>query len=171
MQYRNKSSSTKQKEWEALNLVSLCKPLSIPLIINDDIKLAKRVNAAGVHLGGDDAPIIAARDELGKDAIIGASCYNSLQLAINAQNEGASYVAFGRFFPSVTKPDAVTSNIDLLKAAKKELTIPVIAIGGINAKNGKELVAAGADMLAVVEGIFSQSDITLATKQLEELYR
>src|SRR5512143_1807040 len=159
VQYRNKSGDESQRQWEAQDLVNLCRPLGVPLIINDDVQLAQQVRAHGVHLGKDDPHISEARAALGPNAIIGVSCYNDIECAVAAEKAGADYVAFGSFFPSTTKPKAVRAELSLLREAKKRLTIPVVAIGGITADNGAPLVEAGADLLAVIQGVFGQSDI------------
>ena len=170
VQYRNKGGDESQRQWEAQDLVNLCRPLGVPLIINDDIKLAQLVRAHGVHLGKEDPQIAEARKALGPNAIIGVSCYNEIERAIAAEQAGADYVAFGSFFPSSTKPKAVHADITLLCEAKKRLKIPVVAIGGITAENGKQLIEAGADLLAVIHGVFGQSDIRAAAERIARLF-
>lgn len=170
VQYRDKSQDNGRRLIEASELLGLCSRYGATFIVNDDVDLAAAVRAHGVHLGGDDAPLQEARRRLGRRAIIGASCYNRLDLAVRAQQQGADYVAFGRFFPSRTKPHAVQADTQLLKLAKRQLSLPVVAIGGITAQNGAQLVLAGADMLAVVEAVFSQPDVTAATKQLTQCF-
>lgn len=170
IQYRNKHGSAEQRQWEAGDLNNMCRPLGIPLIINDDVELAAQVMAAGVHLGKDDADIASARATLGPRAIIGVSCYNDINRAIEAEQAGADYVAFGSFFPSRTKPDAVKADIALLHEAKQKLSIPIVAIGGITADNGAQLVEAGADMLAVITEVFGQADIKAAAEQFSKLF-
>ena len=170
IQYRNKGGDAEQRQWEASDLNNMCRPLGVPLIINDDVELAVQVHAAGVHLGKDDADVAAARARLGANALIGVSCYNDIERAIAAELAGADYVAFGSFFPSRVKPDAVKAEIALLHEAKKRLSIPVVAIGGITADNGGELVAAGADLLAVITEVFGQADIKAAAERFAALY-
>jgi thiamine-phosphate pyrophosphorylase len=148
----------------------MCRPLGVPLIINDDVELAAQVMAKGVHLGKGDADIASARAKLGPNAIIGVSCYNDLDCAIDAEQAGADYVAFGSFFPSRTKPNAVKAEMELLRQAKQQLTIPVVAIGGINADNGAQLVEAGADMLAVITELFGQADVLGAAEKISNLF-
>ncbi|MDH3326271.1 MAG: thiamine phosphate synthase [Gammaproteobacteria bacterium] len=157
IQYRDKSSSAEKKYDLAVRLKKLCAGKAL-FIINDDVSLAKSVDADGVHLGKDDADIHKARQLLG-DKIIGVSCYNELSLAEKAQSEGADYVAFGRFYSSTTKPAAIQASPDLITAAKKSLSVPVIAIGGITVNNAGLLIEAGADAIAVVNGLFKQPDI------------
>ena len=137
----------------AKKLLELCHAHNTPLIINDNVELAEKIGADGVHLGADDGSISEARQRLGESAIIGVSCYNSLERAIEAENEGANYVAFGRFFTSNSKPLAAPAEIGTLTAAKKVLTLPIVAIGGILPKNGASLLNAGADLLAVIGGL------------------
>lgn len=160
IQYRAKNPVNALNE--ANQLVELCHRHNIPLIINDAVELALKVNADGVHLGKNDSELRIARSRLGKDAIIGVSCYNSVERALTAQENGATYVAFGRFFPSATKPLAPPADISTLTEAKKRLHIPVVAIGGILPHNGRELLQAGADLLAVVGGIFNRDPEQLA---------
>ncbi|MCU7885766.1 MAG: thiamine phosphate synthase, partial [Candidatus Thiodiazotropha sp. (ex Lucinoma annulata)] len=133
-------------------------------------KLARQSGADGVHLGKDDPSMAIARDELGEKAIIGISCYNQLELARQAAATGADYIAFGRFFASTIKPEAVQADLELLTDANKELELPLVAIGGITPENGAPLIAAGADMLAVIHGIFGQPDIQAASRRLCRLF-
>ncbi|MBT3198006.1 MAG: thiamine phosphate synthase [Gammaproteobacteria bacterium] len=170
VQYRNKHATRARKQWEITDLITLCRPLGIPLIVNDDINLALLTRADGVHLGADDGSIAAARKMLGDEAIIGASCYNSLARAQSAADAGASYIAFGRFFSSQSKPDAVKATPELLSEAKSVLSIPLAAIGGINSHNGSTLVEAGADMLAVIHAVFGAEDIEQGAAALAALY-
>lgn len=170
IQYRDKSSDRQKRLTQSEKLLDLCRRFSAYLIINDDVELASTIGADGVHLGQDDLDITRARAELGDQAIIGISCYNSLDLAIAAQEAGANYVAFGRFFPSSSKPQAVQAEIELLRAAKNRLQLPIVAIGGITSENGAALLAAGADMLAVIQGVFGQQDIRAAAEQFQKLF-
>jgi len=170
IQYRDKSDDPMRRQWEAADLSNLCRPLGVPLIINDDVELAGQIMAKGVHLGKDDADIASARRELGNNAIIGVSCYNDLEHAIEAEKAGADYVAFGSFFPSPTKPNAPRADIELIRQAKQKLSIPVVAIGGITADNGAPLVEAGADMLAVISNVFGQADIAAAAERIAKLF-
>lgn len=170
VQYRDKQHPAAQRERTAAALAELCQRQGTLLIINDDIGLAAHVGAAGVHLGQGDATPAEARDLLGDHAIIGVSCYNRLEPARQAQAAGASYVAFGRFFPSTTKPDAVQAHTALLTEARRELELPIAAIGGITPENGATLVAAGAHLLAVVHGVFGQTDIEAAARRYTALF-
>ncbi len=170
IQYRDKSADEEKRLAQCEKLLDLCRRHSAYLIINDDTELASTIGADGVHLGQDDLDIVTAREKLGNQAIIGISCYNRLDLAIAAQNAKADYVAFGRFFPSSTKPQAVTAEIDLLLEAKRKLQLPIVAIGGITSENGAPLIAAGADMLAVIQGLFGQQDVRATAEQLQKLF-
>jgi len=171
IQYREKRMSNAWREDIALRLQVLCRERGAPLIINDDVKLARRINADGVHLGRDDVALADARQMLGPGKIIGVSCYADLKRARQAEQQGASYVAFGRFFLSGTKPDAPQAPVDILSQAKAVLQVPVVAIGGITADNGEPLIKAGADMLAVVQGVFGQPDVTQAAQKIAALFR
>jgi thiamine-phosphate pyrophosphorylase len=137
-------------------LVKLCHRHGVPLIINDDVELAVQSGADGVHLGKEDGHVAAARKRLGPEAIIGISCYNSVERAVEAEREGATYVAFGRFFPSSSKPLAAPAQIETLRQAKSALHIPIVAIGGILPGNGASLLEAGAELLAVIGGVFDR---------------
>lgn len=152
VQYRDKNPI--DAPFLARELVKICHHYNVPLLINDDIELAVLVGADGVHLGKEDGAIAQARKRLGKDAIIGVSCYDCVEQAITAQTQGATYAAFGRFFPSNSKPLAAPAHIETLRQAKRALTIPIVAIGGILPENGSQLLASGADLLAVIGGLF-----------------
>ena len=159
IQYRDKSNNPQKRFQQATILCSLCEQYQAVSIINDDIELAKAVNAHGVHLGKDDASLTKARQTLGDNAIIGISCYNNLPLAINAEKNTADYVAFGAMFSSSTKPEAIKTNIDIISNAKRQLSIPVCAIGGITDKNIQQLIQQGVDMTAVISSLFASNDI------------
>ena len=152
VQYRDKYP--KDAPLLAKDLLKVCHEYQVPLIINDNVELAAKVAADGVHLGKDDGSITQARQRLGQRAIIGVSCYNSVETALEAEQQGADYVAFGRFFTSSSKPLATTADIDTLRTARQMLTIPIVAIGGILPENGGQLLNAGADLLAVIGGLF-----------------
>jgi len=170
IQYREKHLPREERGREARALATLCHERDVPLIINDDIELAAACGAAGVHLGQDDAPVSRARRRLGQRAIIGVSCYNRMERARTAAGANASYVAFGRFFPSKTKPGALQAQPALLKQARREIRLPIVAIGGITPENGAELVHAGADLLAVIHGVFGQTDISAAARRYAALF-
>jgi thiamine-phosphate pyrophosphorylase len=151
-------------------LAAVCRQNRALFIVNDDVELAAAVAADGVHLGKDDSAFNAARRRLGPTAVIGVSCYNALENALLAQTMGADYVAFGRFFPSSSKPSAALAPPELLTRARAALHLPIVAIGGISAQNGGSLVAAGADMLAVIDGVFGQADIRAASRAISALF-
>ena len=159
VQYRNKTGSDAERQRDATALTALCHQFDAFLIINDDIELAQRTSAGGVHLGQDDEALAIARSKLGTAAIIGITCHDSLKLAIDAADQGANYVAFGRFFPSTTKAMAPPADLKLLRQARQALKLPVVAIGGINIDNAAQVVAAGADCLAVCHDIFAPADL------------
>lgn len=169
LQYRDKSNDVARRRNEATALQNLCARFGVPLIINDDVTLAAAVGAAGVHLGEDDIDIVSARAQLGGNAIVGVSCYDSLQCARELAQCGASYLAFGSFFDSPTKPAARRATPDLLIAAR-EFGLPLVAIGGITAENGASLIRAGADYLAVISGIFGATDKAIAARKYVRLF-
>lgn len=170
IQYRDKQSPKKLRTDQARSLQALCQQTRIPLIINDDVDLAVQVGAAGVHIGQDDVCLEEARTRLGEQAIIGVSCYNSLQLARDARTGGADYVAFGSFYPSAIKPTALRADLDLLREARRTLDLPLCAIGGITPNNGRLLVAAGADMLAVISEVFGTGDPQVAARAFAPMF-
>lgn len=158
VQYRDKSADSARRKDEAAELLALCRAHDVPLLINDDLELAATIGADGVHLGKDDPDLASARTRLGNHAIIGCSCYNSLERAVGAQAAGFDYVAFGRFFTSRTKPLAVQATTALLESARQQIELPIVAIGGITTENGGELLRAGASLLAVINGLFGKAD-------------
>ncbi|MHB8448784.1 MAG: thiamine phosphate synthase, partial [Rudaea sp.] len=163
IQYRDKSTDRLRRRDEALELAGLCARHLVPLIINDDVDLAAEVGSAGVHLGADDTDIVAARTRLGGHAIIGVSCYGSLERARTAIAAGADYLAFGAFFPSPTKPHARRATADLLRAARP-LGKPLVAIGGITPDNAQPLIDAGAAFVAAISGVFAAADVGSAAR-------
>lgn len=164
VQYRDKSDEPARRRAEAAALQALCRRHAVPFLINDDVELAAAVDADGVHLGRDDQDIAAARHRLGEHRLIGVSCYNRFQLAQAAAAQGADYVAFGSFYPSPTKPKAVRAQPELLRRARRELALPVVAIGGISPENGAALVHAGADMLAVISAVCASAEVEAAAR-------
>ncbi len=170
IQYRNKIAAPEKRLEQALALRALCETRGATLIINDDVDLARAVAADGVHLGRDDASIASARVRLGASAIIGASCYDSQQLAEAAVAAGADYVAFGSFFPSTTKPDAARAGLSLLSTAKARWKVPVVAIGGITPANAGALIDAGADAVAVISALFDAPDVAATARSFVSLF-
>jgi len=170
VQYRDKSNDVALRHEQASELLALCREFGVALIINDDLRLASLVGADGVHLGREDSSLREARLILGPGKIVGVSCYNDLQQAIAAQQGGADYVAFGSFFASPTKPAAIPAPLELLRLARHELSVPLVAIGGITLDNAGLLIAAGADALAVISAVFDSPDIRAAASGFTELF-
>ncbi|WP_019398858.1 thiamine phosphate synthase [Pseudoxanthomonas sp. GW2] len=170
LQYRNKAASAALRQEQAAALQALCARAGVPLLVNDDAALASEIGAAGAHLGEDDGALAAARALLGPHAILGASCYDSLQLAREAVAAGASYVAFGAFFPTTTKVVTRRATPDLLRDAAA-LGVPRVAIGGITPENGRALVEAGADLLAVIGGVFDAPDPLAAVRAYQRCFQ
>jgi thiamine-phosphate pyrophosphorylase len=173
IQYRNKAASRPLRRAQAAEMLRICRDAGARLIINDDVWLAVEIGADGAHLGRGDAPggsLAAAREALGPKRILGVSCYNELALAEEAAAAGADYVAFGSMFPSRTKPNAVRAPLQLLGEAKRRLGLPVAAIGGITLENAPQLLAAGADMLAVVSDLFDAMDIRARAEAYQQLF-
>ncbi|WEK31666.1 MAG: thiamine phosphate synthase [Candidatus Pseudomonas phytovorans] len=172
LQYRDKSDDAARRLREAEGLLKLCERYGTELLINDDAELAARLGV-GVHLGQTDGPLTPARALLGRQAIIGSTCHASLELAAQAASEGASYVAFGRFFNSVTKPGAPAANVELLEQARAQVKLPIAVIGGITLDNAAPLVAHGADLLAVIHGLFgadSAQEVTRRARAFNALF-
>jgi thiamine-phosphate pyrophosphorylase len=170
IQFRDKTSDTEPRRRMAGALAELCRQRGVLFLINDDVALAQAVGADGVHLGREDTALADARRALGPNAVIGVSCYDELDRAREATRAGADYVAFGAFFPSPTKPQAVRASLELLRAARAELRVPIVAIGGITPENGAALVAAGAGALAVITGVFADDDIRAAARRYARLF-
>ena len=171
VQYRNKRAPAALRREQGGALLALCRQHHAPLIINDHLDLALELDADGVHLGGDDGSVSKARAMLGPHKLIGASCYNVMQKALAAEREGADYIAFGSFFVSGVKPGAVHAPLDLLAEAKRRVSLPIVAIGGITLANAPQLIAAGADMVAVISALFDATDITIAAQQFNFLFK
>ena len=170
LQYRHKTATNTLRLEQAQALHALCRAANIPFLINDHVALALELDADGVHVGQHDSAISEARRLLGKQKIIGASCYNQFTLAAQAQAAGASYVAFGACYPSSTKPLAPRAEAALFAQAKQQLSVPVVGIGGITLQNAGPLIAAGADALAVISDIFQAQDITAHCRAYQSLF-
>ncbi|MEE8528080.1 MAG: thiamine phosphate synthase [Gammaproteobacteria bacterium] len=170
VQYRDKRSDHRRRLEQARKLRCLCAKSGVLFIVNDDIEIAAKTGADGVHLGAGDAGIVEARRQLGEKAVIGASCYNSLEQVRSAIDEGADYVALGSVYRSPTKSEATRVDLDTIIAARAEFRLPIACIGGITAENAGPVVDAGADMLAVMSGVFGQPDITAAARNLARLF-
>jgi len=158
LQYRNKRADHKLQTQQARAILPLCRQYEVPFIINDSIKLCLTLDADGVHLGADDGNLAEARARLGAGKILGASCYNRLDLALAAAEVGADYAAFGACFASGTKPNAVVAPLDLFAQAKQSIKIPLVAIGGITLENAMQVIEVGADAIAVVGALFNSEN-------------
>jgi thiamine-phosphate pyrophosphorylase len=169
LQYRDKTDNYARRLREARALMDLCTPFRVPLIVNDDINLARASGAAGVHLGEDDPDIAEARGALGAGAIIGVSCYDSIERARDAAAAGADYLAFGAFFPTTSKAVTRHAAPELLLEARA-FGLPRVAIGGITPDNGGTLVATGTEFLAAISGVFGASDIRAAASRYATLF-
>lgn len=169
LQYRNKSLSPARKHSQAHAIAALCRKHAVPLIVNDDPDLALAIGAQGVHLGRTDVPLAEARALLGAQAIIGVSCAADLEQAHRAAVQGADYLAFGAFFPTARKPQAPRATPELLARAAT-LGLPRVAIGGIDHTNAADLIAAGADLIAVIGAVFDSNDSYAAATRLQSLF-
>jgi thiamine-phosphate pyrophosphorylase len=173
VQYRNKTAPPPLKRARAAELLRICHAHGARLIINDDVWLAVEIGADGAHLGRDDIPgggIATARDALGAKRILGISCYDDLDRAEVAVDAGADYIAVGSVFASVTKPQATRASLDVVAAAKQRFRVPVVAIGGITTKNAPQVLAAGADMVAVMSDLFDAMDIKSQAEKFQKLF-
>jgi thiamine-phosphate pyrophosphorylase len=169
LQYRNKAAKPALRREQALALLGLCRRAAVPLIVNDDASLAHEIGAAGVHLGREDDGIAKARATLGPAAIIGASCYDDLDRAAAAAAAGADYLAFGAMFASGTKPHARRAPLGVLRDAGR-FGLPRVAIGGLTPDNAGDVLAAGADLLAVVGAVFDAVDPVAAARRFLALF-
>jgi thiamine-phosphate pyrophosphorylase len=170
VQYRHKTASDALRFEQATALLALCRQFQVPFLINDHVALAASLNADGVHVGQHDSAVAAAREILGPQKMIGASCYDRFELAEQAQVAGADYVAFGACYPSSTKPHAPRATSALFTQAKQALALPVVGIGGITLDNASPLIEAGADALAVITDIFQAADIAARCRQYQPLF-
>ena len=170
IQYRAKDRTDDERHTAATLLLDLCWARRVPLIVNDDPALAADVGADGVHVGRDDGDVRSARRIVGDRCIVGVSCYDRLDLALAAAGEGASYVAFGSFFASPTKPHAVPAPIRLLSDAQEKVDLPIAVIGGITERNGAALIDAGADFIAAIDGVFGGEDVEHAARGYAALF-
>jgi len=168
LQYRNKLASTAQRAAEARALAALCAGYGVPLIVNDDVELALAAGADGVHLGSGDGDLKAARACVGS-RLLGASCYDRLDIARRAVAAGADYVAFGSVYPSATKPSAVRAPLALFAQARA-LGVPLVAIGGITLENAADIIRAGADCIAVISALFDAPDVAARARAFTDLF-
>lgn len=170
VQFRAKDLAGRERYATAALLLDTCRARRVPLIVNDDPVLAAGIEADGVHVGRDDGDVLSARRIVGDRSIVGMSCYDRLDLALAAAGDGATYVAFGSFFASPTKPHAVPAPIRLLADARAKIDLPIVAIGGVTAGNGAALVEAGADFLAAIDGVFGGEDVERAARGYAALF-
>ncbi len=170
VQYRNKVATAALRIEQVRTLLPCCREAGVPLVINDDLALALETGADGLHLGREDGDLAAARRALGNDALLGASCYDRLELAERAVAQGADHVAFGSVFGSPTKPGAVRASLDLFRQARRRLAVPLVAIGGITPDNAGEVIAAGAHAIAVISALFDAADIEATARQFSLLF-
>ncbi len=170
LQYRNKLANHKLKTQQARAILPLGRQYGVPFIINESVKLCLTLDADGVHIGADDGNLEEVRARIGEDKLLGASCYNRLDLALAAQQAGVDYVAFGACFASSTKPNAPVADLSLFELAKAQLSIPAVAIGGITLTNAPQAIAASASSVAVIHAIFNADDVKLQASQFSELF-
>ena len=170
LQYRHKTASGELRLEQASALLKLCRQHNVPFIVNDHIDLCIALDADGIHVGGTDASVAVVRTLIGKDKILGASCYGDFALAEQAQIAGASYVGFGGFYPSRVKKYEVSTPASIVSKAKSELTVPVCVIGGMTPENAKPLVKEGADMVAAISSVYSAADIATAVREFAALF-
>ncbi len=171
LQYRHKTAGEALRREQAEALLKLCRRLNVPFIINDHLALCEALDADGIHVGGTDAPVTAVRARFGDNKIVGASCYGDLQLARDSAAAGASYVAFGGFYPSRVKKYEVATPPDIVTRAIAELDVPICVIGGMTVENSKPLVDLGAHMVAAISSIYAAADHHAAAAAFTSLYR
>lgn len=171
VQYRNKMANDYLRGQQATQLRNLCRRYRRPFIVNDHLDLANAARADGIHVGGKDAPVADMRHTLGEKKIVGASCYGSMDLAWDAYQGGASYLAFGGFYPSKVKRYPVTTEPGIVEQAKAEIGLPVVVIGGMTPENAAPLVARGADMVAAISSIYLASDPQAVARAFADLFR
>ena len=169
--FQFRSKKVVKNERLASEILNLCEKFRAKFIVNDDVKFAKKIGAKAVHLGRDDEDLKEAFEILGKDAYVGVSCYNDINLAINAAKNGASYAAFGSVFTSPTKPNAPKCGLEVVKEAKQILNLPVCVIGGINETNIGSLSLAKPDLIAVISAIYKDGTIKENIKNLQKIIK
>jgi thiamine-phosphate pyrophosphorylase len=171
VQYRSKIQDRDVKMQQCASILRLCREHNVPCIVNDDVEMCRTLKADGVHLGEKDDNIAEVRHILGEDAIIGSSCYDQLDRAKSAQKEGASYVAFGAIFPTSTKPNAPRATLALLKEAKREIQIPIVAIGGITVNNAHDVIKTGIDAIAVITSLYEAKSIKETAETFVKMFQ
>ncbi|MQR01429.1 thiamine phosphate synthase [Glaciimonas soli] len=170
VQYRHKTADAIQRQSQAEQLLALCRRYQRPFIVNDYVELCLALDADGIHVGGTDASVAEVRAQVGADKIVGASCYGSLELAHQAQREGASYIAFGGFYPSRVKKYEVSTQPAIVTQAKREIALPNVVIGGMTVENSAPLVIAGADMVAAISSVYLAEDPVAAARGFADLF-
>ncbi len=171
LQYRHKTADAALRMTQATALLALCRRFGRPFIVNDHVELCLAIGADGVHVGGTDASVAAVRALVGPELIVGASCYGDLALARAAHATGASYVAYGGFYPSRVKKYPVTTAVDILTTSRAEVPLPIVVIGGMTPENSAPLVAAGADMVAAISSVYLAEDPKQAAARFVALFR
>ena len=171
LQYRHKTASEALRFEQASALLALCRRLQVPLIINDHLDLCERIDADGIHVGGTDASVAEVRASIGKEKIIGASCYGDMQLARDAANAGASYAAFGGFYPSLVKKYEVATSPSIITQALSELSIPLCVIGGMTPQNARPLIELGAHSAAAISSVYAASDHRSSAAEFASMFR
>lgn len=171
VQYRHKSASPALRAEQGAALLALCRSHNRPLVINDHIDLCRELDADGVHVGGTDSPVAQARALLGPDKIVGASCYGELKLAEAAQQAGASYVAFGGFYPSPVKKYSFVTPPELVEVWRDRVALPMVVIGGMTPLNAAPLVRRGASMVAAITSVYAAPDPAAAVRDFCALFR
>ena len=170
LQYRHKNADAALRREQAGALLLLARKYGVPFIVNDFIDLCEELDADGVHVGGTDISVAQARARLGKQKLVGASCYGDLQLARQAQLGGASYMAFGGFYPSLVKQYPVTTDPDIVLQAKREIALPCVVIGGMTPENAAPLATRGADLVAAISSVYLADDVAISVREFNKLF-
>jgi thiamine-phosphate pyrophosphorylase len=170
LQYRHKTADAALRREQAECLQALCRTYQVPFIINDHIDLCLALDADGIHVGGTDETIAKVRATVGPDKIVGASCYGDIALAHDAHRNGASYVAFGGFYPSKVKKYPVTTAPEIVAQSKREIPLPAVVIGGMTRENSAPLVAQGADMVAAISSVYLAGNPQSAARAIADLF-
>lgn len=170
LQYRHKNADAALRREQAGALLGLARKYGVPFIVNDFIDLCEELDADGVHVGGTDISVAQARTRLGARKLVGASCYGDLQLAHQAQLGGASYVAFGGFYPSLVKQYPVTTDPDIVLRARREIALPCVVIGGMTPENAAPLVTRGADLVAAISSVYLADDVIISVREFNTLF-
>ena len=171
VQYRNKTAAPELRREQARALAALCRTAGVPFIVNDDLALALALDADGVHLGADDGDLAEARARLPQGKLLGASCYDRIELAQAAARAGVDYLAFGSVFSSGTKPGAVRAPLAIFAEARRSIALPLVAIGGITLENAYHVFAAGADAVAVIGALFDAAAVAASAAGFTRLHQ